>query len=85
MQLREDQQERLRPLLDNWSRSYPVEYWSDKANNLEKRGILKTSRTRIAGERQLALFKAMLATVGLTAEQRQKLTQNNGVMVPLVR
>jgi hypothetical protein len=47
--------------------------------------MLKTSRTRIAGERQLDLFNAILANVGLTPEQRQSLLQNNGVMVPLVR
>ena len=85
LELGTDQVERLRPLLDNWSRSYPGEYWSDKPNALENKGMLKTSRTRIAAERQLALFRAMLANVGLTAEQRRKLTQNNGVIVPVVK
>ena len=37
---------------------------------LEGQGILKTSRTRIAAERQLALFKAILASGTLTPEQR---------------
>ena len=83
LKLREDQQERLRPLLDNWARSYPAEYWTSTPNPLEGQGMLKTSRTRIAAERQLELFRAMLATMGLTAEQRDKLTQNNGVLVPL--
>jgi hypothetical protein len=85
LELGEDQQERLRPLLDNWSRSYPEEYWSDKANALEGRGMLKTSRTRIAAERQLVLFKAILASGTLTPEQREKFVNNNGVFVPLVR
>ena len=85
LELGADQVERLRPLLDNWSRSYPAEYWSDKGNILEGQGILKTSRTRIAAERQLALFKAILASGTLTPEQREKFVNNNGVFVPLVR
>ena len=85
LQLGDDQQERLRPLLDNWSRSYPAEYWTDKANKLESKGMLKTSRTRMAAERQLALFKAILASGTLTPEQREKFVDNNRVFVPIVR
>lgn len=85
LKLNPDQQERLRPLLDTWSRSYPPEYWSETSNALEREGIMKTSRTRMAAERQLALFKSMLNGLGLTAEQREKLLSNNGVLVPMVR
>jgi hypothetical protein len=85
LQLGDDQQERLRPLLDSWASSYPAEYWTDKADVFEGRGMVKTSRTRMAAERQLALFKAILASGALTPEQRRKFVNNKGVFVPLVR
>ena len=73
----------LDAVLGKWSQSYPAEYWTQKADALEQRGMLKSSRIRTALKHQQVLWRQILANVELTAKERAALKKQLAIFVPM--
>ncbi|MEE2888631.1 MAG: hypothetical protein VX951_14470 [Planctomycetota bacterium] len=72
-------------IISKWSQSYPSTYWETKADTLEHKGMLKTSRIREALGYHVELTRTILGNITLTPAQRQKLVQGRLILVPLPR
>lgn len=75
----------LNGIISEWSKSYPSTYWETKADTLERKGMMKTSRIREALGRHVELTRMILGKITLTPAQRKKLIQGRLILVPIPR
>ena len=75
----------LDQLVGAWADEFPTNFWEQKPHDLEQAGMLRTSRIRDAGRRQVALYQNVLARFGssLTPEQRAAFASSMQIIVPL--
>ncbi len=74
---------RLDTIITKWSRSIPADYWTQEADLLENRGLMKSDRIHSALRRQQALMRNILANVDFSAKDRAVLQKQMMIFVPL--
>ena len=72
-------------LVQAWAADYPDKWWDRPMNAFDRGGVYETARLRDAAYRQLKLYREMLRTMPLTADQRQALIRTVSIRVPFRR
>ena len=75
----------LDAILTRWSNELPADFWSNKADALDKKGAMSSARVRNALKRQTALMREIFANVNLTAADRAEMQKSLRFLVPLPR
>ena len=77
--------DRLDAILARWSNELSADFWSNKADALDKKGAMSSARVRNALQRHTALMREIFANVNLTAADRAEMQRSLRFLVPLPR
>ncbi len=85
MSLSEAEGAKLDGIIQKWANNLPASYWSNKADALDMKGMMKSDRVREAMGYQVALMREILSKVDLNDAERAELMRSKTIVVPLPR
>lgn len=71
-------------IVNKWVAKYPDSYWSTPSGYLAQQRVFPVDQMEVAAKMQLEMYKDMLNSPDLTAEQKEAITKNPYIYIPYV-